>query len=122
VVETKEFYRLFTILKGRFDLQKISHQTAGEFLHTIKTLMAKIMVCRLLFRCGRHRSQCLHADKRLGGTFSSVTLSFSLTLKFILITDTMAKHRAKTLSTLLWIALSTGFAETEHQLVPLKVP
>lgn len=37
-------------------------------------------------------------------------------------TDTMAKHRAKTLSMLLWTALSTGFAETEPQLVPLKVP
>ena len=49
VIETKEFYRLFTILKGRLDLQKISHLTAGEFLHTIKTLMAKIMVCFLFF-------------------------------------------------------------------------
>jgi len=74
------------------------------------------------FRCGHHCSQCLHADKRLGGHFSSVTLAFSLTLKFILMTDTMAGHRAKTLSTLLWAALSTGFAETEPQLVPLKVP
>ena len=122
VVETKEFYRLFTILKGRLDRQKISYPTAGTFLHTIKTLMAKIMVCRLLLSYGYHCSQCLHVDKRLGSAFSFVTLSFSLTLKLILMTDTMAKLRAKTLSTLLWSALSTGFAETEPQFVPLKVP
>ncbi|KAH9965565.1 hypothetical protein BGW80DRAFT_1345251 [Lactifluus volemus] len=42
VIESKEFYKLFATLKRRLDLQKISHPTAGEFLHTIKTLMAKI--------------------------------------------------------------------------------
>jgi len=35
-------------------------------------------------RCRHHCSHCLHADKRLGSPFSSVTLSFSLTLEFIL--------------------------------------
>jgi len=44
VIESKEFYKLFTTLKRRLDLQKNSHPTAGEFLHTIKTLMAKIKV------------------------------------------------------------------------------
>jgi hypothetical protein len=48
VIESNEFYKLFTILKKRLDLQNISHPTAGEFLHTIKTLMAKIKVCLLL--------------------------------------------------------------------------
>jgi hypothetical protein len=44
VIESKEFYKLFTILKKRLDLQKVSHPTAGEFLHRIKTLMAKLKV------------------------------------------------------------------------------
>lgn len=44
VIESKEFYKLFAILKRRLDMQNISHPTAGEFLHTIKTLMAKIKV------------------------------------------------------------------------------
>ena len=48
VIESKEFYKLFTTLKRRLDLQKTSHPTAGEFLHTIKTLMAKLKVCPFL--------------------------------------------------------------------------
>jgi hypothetical protein len=56
VIESKEFYKLFAILKRRLDLQKISHPTAGEFLHTIKTLMAKIKVF-VLFRYSCHNSQ-----------------------------------------------------------------
>jgi hypothetical protein len=42
--------------------------------------------------------------------------------EFILVTETMAEHRAKSLSALLRTALATGFAETEPQLEPLKVP
>jgi hypothetical protein len=47
---------------------------------------------------------------------------FFLTLAFILTTETMAEHRAKSLSSLLPMALATGFSETEPQLEPLKVP
>ncbi|KAG1725513.1 hypothetical protein EDB19DRAFT_1644008 [Suillus lakei] len=42
VIESREFYRLFPILKRRLDKQKLTHNTAGEFLHVIKTLMAKL--------------------------------------------------------------------------------
>ncbi|KAF8267057.1 hypothetical protein EI94DRAFT_1731643 [Lactarius quietus] len=42
VIESRSFYKLFATLKKRLDLQKISHPTAGEFLYTIKTLMAKL--------------------------------------------------------------------------------
>ncbi|KAH9059728.1 hypothetical protein EDB87DRAFT_1831890 [Lactarius vividus] len=42
VIESRNFYKLFATLKRRLDLQKISHPTAGEFLYTIKTLMAKL--------------------------------------------------------------------------------
>ncbi|KAH9963060.1 hypothetical protein BJV74DRAFT_880022 [Russula compacta] len=85
VIESKEFYKLFSTLKKRLDLQKISHVTAGEFLHTIKTLMAK-----------------LKAND--WGALS----------------QTMTEHRAKTLSTLLPIALATGYSEIEPGFEPLK--
>ena len=48
VIKSREFYKLFAALKKRLDLQKISHPAAGEFLYTIKTLMAKLKV-RSLF-------------------------------------------------------------------------
>ena len=50
VIESKEFYKLFATLKKRLDSQKNSHPAAGEFLHTIKTLMAKLKVCSLPLR------------------------------------------------------------------------
>ncbi|KAJ6484963.1 hypothetical protein DFH09DRAFT_1378006, partial [Mycena vulgaris] len=42
VIESKEFYTLFPTLKKTLDQQEITHPTAGEFLHTLKTLMAKL--------------------------------------------------------------------------------
>jgi hypothetical protein len=42
-------------------------------------------------------------------------------LEFILSTETMAEHRAKSLSALLPIALETGFSEIDPELEPLKV-
>lgn len=45
VIKSREFYKLFSTLKKRLDLQKISHPAAGEFLYTMKTLMAKLKVC-----------------------------------------------------------------------------
>ncbi|KAF8260139.1 hypothetical protein EI94DRAFT_1897819 [Lactarius quietus] len=44
VIESRDFYKLFATLKKRLDKQKTSHLAAGEFLHTIKTLMAKLKV------------------------------------------------------------------------------
>ncbi|KAH9047121.1 hypothetical protein EDB84DRAFT_1462824 [Lactarius hengduanensis] len=85
VIESREFYNLFSTLKRRLDLQSVSHSTAGEFLHTIKTLMAK-----------------LKAND--WGALS----------------QTMTEHRAKTLSTLLPIALATGFSEIEPDFESLK--
>ncbi|KAJ7696454.1 hypothetical protein B0H17DRAFT_398658 [Mycena rosella] len=42
VIESKEFYTLFPTLKKTLDHQEVTHPTAGEFLHTVKTLMAKL--------------------------------------------------------------------------------
>jgi hypothetical protein len=44
VIESREFYKSFASLKTQLDQQKASHSTAVEFLHTIKTLMAKLKV------------------------------------------------------------------------------
>jgi hypothetical protein len=35
---------LFPAMKRLLDKQGITHKTAGEFLHTLKTLMAKLKV------------------------------------------------------------------------------
>ncbi|KAH9047539.1 hypothetical protein EDB83DRAFT_2267127 [Lactarius deliciosus] len=85
VIESREFYNIFSALKSQLDLQGVSHPTAGEFLHTIKTLMAK-----------------LKAND--WGALS----------------QTMTEHRAKTLSTLLPIALATGFSQVEPDSELLK--
>lgn len=47
VIESSEFYRLLSALKKRLDQQPMSHPVAGEFLLTIKTLMAKLKVSSL---------------------------------------------------------------------------
>ena len=44
VIESKEFYKLFKEVKKTLDQQSTSHHTAGEFLLTLKTLMAKLKV------------------------------------------------------------------------------
>ncbi|KAI0246219.1 hypothetical protein BJV78DRAFT_1286673 [Lactifluus subvellereus] len=94
VIESREFYKLFSTLKKRLDLQKLSHPTAGEFLHTIKTLMAKLKA-------------------RFYG-------SLSMANDWGALSQTMTEHRAKTLSMLLFIALATGYSEVEPDLEPLK--
>ncbi|KAI0292593.1 hypothetical protein B0F90DRAFT_1645427, partial [Multifurca ochricompacta] len=42
VIESKEFYKLFLKVNKIIDKQPVSHQTAGSFLLTLKTLMAKL--------------------------------------------------------------------------------
>ncbi|KAI9462918.1 hypothetical protein BJY52DRAFT_1221931 [Lactarius psammicola] len=42
VIGSREFYKLFSAVKKKLDQQKTSHRTAGEFLHMLKTLMAKL--------------------------------------------------------------------------------
>jgi hypothetical protein len=44
VIESKEFYKLFSKVIKALDQQPTSHQTAGEFLLRLKTLMAKLKV------------------------------------------------------------------------------
>ncbi|KAI9455502.1 hypothetical protein HD554DRAFT_2207426 [Boletus coccyginus] len=42
VIESGEFYGLFHALKRQLDKQVVTHRSAGEFLHMMKTLMAKL--------------------------------------------------------------------------------
>ncbi|KAF7308999.1 VWFA domain-containing protein [Mycena kentingensis (nom. inval.)] len=42
VIESRQFYALFPGIKRLLDSQEVTHHTAGEFLHTLKTLMAKL--------------------------------------------------------------------------------
>jgi hypothetical protein len=57
-----------------------------------------------------------------GALSRSLTHTSFSSLEFILSTETMAEHRAKSLSALLQIALATGFSETDPEQEPLKVP
>ncbi|KIM52559.1 hypothetical protein SCLCIDRAFT_549343 [Scleroderma citrinum Foug A] len=42
VIGSQDFYRLFAALKRQLDQQAITHHAAGEFLHKMKALMAKL--------------------------------------------------------------------------------
>ncbi|KAF8548833.1 hypothetical protein OG21DRAFT_1489038 [Imleria badia] len=42
VIESMEFYKLFPALKRHLDQQAVTHRSAGEFLHLMKSLMAKL--------------------------------------------------------------------------------
>ncbi|KAH9039451.1 hypothetical protein EDB83DRAFT_2411806, partial [Lactarius deliciosus] len=59
VMESKDFYRIFSAVKKKLDQQGTSHNTAGEFLHTLKTLMAKLKVPSVLENMATHRVSSL---------------------------------------------------------------
>ncbi|KAI0052043.1 hypothetical protein FA95DRAFT_1618925 [Auriscalpium vulgare] len=85
VITSKEFYQYFSVLKEQLDQQIVTHRTAGEFLFTLKTLMAKVKAN-----------------------------------DWAAMSQTMAAHRAKALSSLLPTALETGYGEVEPTLEMLK--
>lgn len=45
VIESRQFYTLFPTVKKMLDKQVVTHHSAGIFLQTMKTLMAKLKVC-----------------------------------------------------------------------------
>ena len=68
VIESKEFYKLFSALKRKLDQQSTSHHTAGEFLHTLKTLMAKLKVCLPTYYLGGLLISCVFPTRQtIGG-------------------------------------------------------
>jgi hypothetical protein len=120
VIESKEFYRSFTTLKRRLDLQKVSHPTTGEFLYAMKTLMAKLNVCHPFVV--KDVVLIIYLQANDWEAISRWSLHLSFTPLLILSIETMAEHRAKSLSALLQIALATGFSEIDPEQEPLKVP
>lgn len=46
LIESKRFYTMFEKLRKTFYSQKATHPGAGVFLSTMKTLMAKLKVCK----------------------------------------------------------------------------
>ena len=49
MIGSRGFYKPFSAVKKKLDQQRPSHQTAGEFLLTLKTLMAKLKVRSISF-------------------------------------------------------------------------
>ncbi|KAJ7656315.1 hypothetical protein DFH06DRAFT_1091207 [Mycena polygramma] len=74
VIESRQFYQLFPAMKRLLDKQEITHKTAGEFLHTVKTLMAKLKANdwgSLSQTLVAHRAQ-----KLLGGLTNALVFGF----------------------------------------------
>jgi hypothetical protein len=85
VIESEEFYMLFVALKMKLDQQPTSHHTAGEFLHTLKTLMAKLKVHSPMFFSGWVTNHfCLPNRQTIGGLchVRSLVLIFCSRLEF----------------------------------------
>ncbi|VDC04820.1 unnamed protein product [Peniophora sp. CBMAI 1063] len=64
VIESKQFYKMFSILKKRLDQQATAHASAGGFLLTMKTLMAKLKANdwgAMSQTLASHRAKTLHS-------------------------------------------------------------
>ncbi|KIJ06916.1 hypothetical protein PAXINDRAFT_19882 [Paxillus involutus ATCC 200175] len=103
VIESKYFYTLFPAVKRRLDQQVVTHRAAGEFLHMMKTLMAKLKV----------------SDPHFGIT-SRPNARKSKANDWGAISQTMASHRAQLISRLLPNALAFGYADIDPEREPLK--
>jgi hypothetical protein len=124
VIESREFYKLFAALKRKLDQQPTSHHTAGEFLHTLKTLMAKLKVCLpscLFFLLFTDWLYSFLTGKRLGSHVTCVPRSDICSRLEISALETMAAHRANSLLAILPNALETGLSEVSPEREPLKV-
>ena len=74
VIESREFYKLFSALKKKLDQQSTTHHTAGEFFHTLKTLMAKLKVQSSDFLFGLVTDYLSLTGERLGAYITCVPL------------------------------------------------
>lgn len=126
VIESSQFYSLFTNLRRRLDAQRITHPSAGEFLHTMKILMAKLKVTRvapLLFEGPLPNPN----HRPTTGVLCPVSLDIfhhlfvSRSSDMDVTTESLATHRAQSLLTFLPVALEYGVAEVHPTVEPLKV-
>jgi hypothetical protein len=106
VIQSRDFYLLFNVLRGRLLRQPLTHRTAGEFLLTLKTLMAKL------------KAQDWGALDRKP-PLSRICPLFS---HYFSPTENLTKHRVGGLNSLLPVALATGYTEIDPEPEPLKVP
>ena len=122
MIESKEFYKHFSALKRKLDQQSTSHHRAGEFLHTLKTLMAKLKVFLPFFSIQvGYCKLYLIIRQMIGELFHVRFLVLTLFSPRIKVVETMATHRANALLANLSNALETGFSEVFPERKPLKV-
>ena len=89
VIESREFYKLFSALKKKLDQQSTSHHTAGEFLHTLKTLMAKLKVRAPSFISWWVIDYLRPPNRRMIGELCHVR---SLVLRFVLASNSSCRN------------------------------
>jgi hypothetical protein len=98
--------------------QKITHITGGVFLHTLKTLMAKLKVGKLnttalsKLICRSQTNDWGALDREQNCKAINFFYSFFL--------ESLASHRAEVLLGILPVAFAYGFAEINPDKEPLK--
>ncbi|KIJ09825.1 hypothetical protein PAXINDRAFT_102165 [Paxillus involutus ATCC 200175] len=102
VIASREFYTQFSVVEDRLNRQPTTHKAAGEFLHLMKTLMAKLKA------------------NDWGALSRKVSYLLDSHVPDTDFAETMASHRAQVLLSLLPKALEYGLQETEPETEPLK--
>ncbi|KAH8977868.1 hypothetical protein EDB86DRAFT_3091364 [Lactarius hatsudake] len=107
VMESKDFYRIFSAVKKKLDQQRTYTTLPAEFLHTLKTLMAKL-------------KSPMRTDRQTTGSHFAYVPVLAVALLSASVLENMATHRASSLLKVLPTALETGYSEVVPQLEPLK--
>jgi len=118
VIESKEFYRLFPALKRQLDKQVVTHRSAGEFLHTMKTSMTKLKVRVVYNKEGHHVSYS--CPRRTTGVLCLVRTCLLWLLDYV--TSTSSRNYGVSPCTAAsYNALAFGYVEIDPEHEPLKV-
>ena len=124
VIESRQFYQLFPVLKRMLDKQKVTHPKAAVFLHTMKTMMAKLKV---IIISGHPASDCSDTNQlsgeRLGllGPYVPFPSSVIFLVNWSKSTENLASHRAQHLNGRLLQSMRFGSLEFHPDAEPLKV-
>jgi hypothetical protein len=118
VIESRRFYSLYSTLKRRLDSQQVSHPSAGEFLYTLKILMAKLKVIAAFLRLLKVNKILLRRTTGVPCPVSPLEFNIDISDFF---SESLTAHRAQTLLTILPVALQYGLAEADPENEPLKV-
>ena len=122
MIESKEFYKLFSKVKRTLDQQATSHHTAGILVNPEDVdgqvegaIDATARLCGSLTRDAPNR-QTIGEPCRVRSPGSK-----KLSVPHVPISENMAMHRANSLLAILPNALATEFSEIDPEPVPLKV-